>query len=53
MGESLQGRGFRANLLTIGPSRWVRLLELTQSEFDLFFIPVNKTHLLKSRLRQD
>jgi hypothetical protein len=45
------GKTSGRNLLTIGLSRLVRLLEFTQREFELFLVPVNKTrHLKPSRM---
>jgi hypothetical protein len=41
------GKASGWNLLTLGLSRLVRLLESTQGEFDLFLVPVNKTRHLK------
>jgi hypothetical protein len=41
------GKASGRNLLTIGLSHLVRLLEITQSEFELFLVPVNKNRHLK------
>jgi putative component of membrane protein insertase Oxa1/YidC/SpoIIIJ protein YidD len=41
------GKASGRNLLTMGLSRLVRLLEFTQGGFDLFSLPVNQARLLK------